>query len=112
MCVCVCVCVCAVYTQVAMQRAKVVVRSVIVSGENHLRLVKVKDMQTEIADQEAAYLDNTGTGIVYTFTCVCVFIPGWLADVQSLQLAGAGQLAGCSSLSALIKSVHMWRESC
>uniref|UniRef100_A0A671Z2U9 General transcription factor IIIC, polypeptide 3 n=1 Tax=Sparus aurata TaxID=8175 RepID=A0A671Z2U9_SPAAU len=46
--------------KVAMQRAKVVVRSVIVSGENHLRLVKVKDMQTEIADQEAAYLDNTG----------------------------------------------------
>ncbi|XP_036947633.1 general transcription factor 3C polypeptide 3 isoform X1 [Acanthopagrus latus] len=46
--------------KVAMQRAKVCVRSVIVSGENHLRLVKVKDMQTEIDDQEAAYLDNTG----------------------------------------------------
>ena len=67
-----------------MQRAKVCVRSVIVSGENHLRLVKVKDMQTEIDDQEAAYLDNTGTHIIYIYTftcvcvCVCVFIPGWL----------------------------------
>ncbi|XP_071320675.1 general transcription factor 3C polypeptide 3 isoform X2 [Trachinotus anak] len=46
--------------KVAMQRAKVCVRSVIVSGENHLRLVKVKDMLPEIADHEAAYLDNTG----------------------------------------------------
>ncbi|XP_044044317.1 general transcription factor 3C polypeptide 3 [Siniperca chuatsi] len=46
--------------KVAMQRAKVCVRSVTVSGENHLRLVKVKDMLPEIADHEAAYLDNTG----------------------------------------------------
>ncbi|XP_067439330.1 general transcription factor 3C polypeptide 3 [Thunnus thynnus] len=46
--------------KVAMQRAKVCVRSVSVSGENHLRLVKAKDMLPEIADQEAAYLDNTG----------------------------------------------------
>lgn len=46
--------------QVAMQRAKVCVRSVTVSGENHLRLVKVKELQQEIADHEAAYLDNTG----------------------------------------------------
>lgn len=44
-----------------MQRAKVCVRSVIVLGENHLRLVKVKELQPEIADHEAAYLDNTGT---------------------------------------------------
>lgn len=43
-----------------MQRAKVCVRSVTVSGENHLRLVKVKELQPEIADHEAAYLDNTG----------------------------------------------------
>lgn len=44
-----------------MQRAKVCVRSVIVSGESHLRLVKVKELEPEIADHEAAYLDNTGT---------------------------------------------------
>lgn len=43
-----------------MQRAKVCVRSVTVSNENHLRLVKVKEVQPEIADHEAAYLDNTG----------------------------------------------------
>uniref|UniRef100_A0A8D0DHU7 General transcription factor IIIC, polypeptide 3 n=1 Tax=Sander lucioperca TaxID=283035 RepID=A0A8D0DHU7_SANLU len=46
--------------KVAMQRAKVCVRSVTVSGENHLRLGKAKDMLPEIADHEAAYLDNTG----------------------------------------------------
>uniref|UniRef100_A0A3B4Y0J7 General transcription factor IIIC, polypeptide 3 n=1 Tax=Seriola lalandi dorsalis TaxID=1841481 RepID=A0A3B4Y0J7_SERLL len=51
--------------KVAMQRATVCVRSVTVSGENHLRLVKVKDMLPEIADHEAAYLDNTG---------MCVFV--------------------------------------
>lgn len=49
-----------------MQRAKVCVRSVIVLGESHLRLVKVKELQPEIADHEAAYLDNTGT--IY---CTC-----------------------------------------
>lgn len=43
-----------------MQRANVCVRLITVSGESHLRLVKVKDMQPEIADHEAAYLDNTG----------------------------------------------------
>lgn len=43
-----------------MQRAKVCVSSVNVSGENHLRLVKVEDMLPEIADHETAYLDNTG----------------------------------------------------
>lgn len=65
---CVCVCV----SQVAMQRAKVCVRSVTVSGESHLRLVKVRDMQSEIADHEAAYLDNTGM-------CVCVLsVHCWL----------------------------------
>lgn len=46
--------------KVAMQRAKVCVSSVNVSGENHLRLVKVEDMLPEIADHETAYLDNTG----------------------------------------------------
>ncbi|XP_038572101.1 general transcription factor 3C polypeptide 3 [Micropterus salmoides] len=46
--------------KVAMQRAKVCVRSATVSGVNHLRLVKAKDMLPEIADHEAAYLDNTG----------------------------------------------------
>ncbi|XP_041835143.1 general transcription factor 3C polypeptide 3 [Melanotaenia boesemani] len=46
--------------KVAMQRAKVCVRSVTMSGENHLRLVKVGDMMPEIADHETAYLDNTG----------------------------------------------------
>ncbi|XP_061641581.1 general transcription factor 3C polypeptide 3 isoform X2 [Phyllopteryx taeniolatus] len=45
--------------KVAMQRAKVCVRSVIMSGEKHLRLVKVENMLSEIADQEAAYLDIT-----------------------------------------------------
>uniref|UniRef100_A0A8C2XJX0 General transcription factor IIIC, polypeptide 3 n=1 Tax=Cyclopterus lumpus TaxID=8103 RepID=A0A8C2XJX0_CYCLU len=44
--------------KVAMQRAKVCVRSVTVSGKNHLRLVKA--ILPEIADHEAAYLDNTG----------------------------------------------------
>lgn len=43
-----------------MQRAKVCVRFVKMSGKNHLRLVKVKDKLPEIADHEAAYLDNTG----------------------------------------------------
>lgn len=42
-----------------MQRAKVRVCSSNVSGETHLKLVKVEDM-TEMANQEAAYLDNTG----------------------------------------------------
>ncbi|KAK2880249.1 general transcription factor 3C polypeptide 3 isoform X1 [Channa argus] len=46
--------------KVAMQRAKVCVSSVFVSGVKHLRLVKVKDLLPEIADHEAAYLDNTG----------------------------------------------------
>uniref|UniRef100_A0A3Q3G776 General transcription factor IIIC, polypeptide 3 n=1 Tax=Labrus bergylta TaxID=56723 RepID=A0A3Q3G776_9LABR len=46
--------------KVAMQRAKVCVRSVIMSGESHLRLVKVKDVVPEFDDHEAAYLDNTG----------------------------------------------------
>lgn len=49
-----------------MQRAKVCVRSVTVSGESHLRLVKVKELQPEIADHEAAYLDNTGTIYMHT----------------------------------------------
>ncbi|XP_054479864.1 general transcription factor 3C polypeptide 3 isoform X2 [Anoplopoma fimbria] len=44
--------------KVAMQRAKVCVRTVSMSGENHLRLVKA--ILPEIADHEAAYLDNTG----------------------------------------------------
>ncbi|XP_029922885.1 general transcription factor 3C polypeptide 3 [Myripristis murdjan] len=46
--------------KVAMQRAKVCARSVIMSGERHLNLVKVKDMQPDIADQEAAYQDISG----------------------------------------------------
>ncbi|XP_041638221.1 general transcription factor 3C polypeptide 3 [Cheilinus undulatus] len=46
--------------KVAMQRAKVCVRSVIVSGESHLRLVKVNNVVPEFDDHEAAYLDNTG----------------------------------------------------
>lgn len=45
-------------SQVAMQRAMVCVRSVTVSGKSHLRLVKAT--LPEIADHEAAYLDNTG----------------------------------------------------
>lgn len=44
--------------QVAMQRAKVCVRSVTLEGRSHLRLVKVQDLQPEIADHETAYLDN------------------------------------------------------
>ncbi|KAF7669991.1 hypothetical protein LDENG_00090390 [Lucifuga dentata] len=46
--------------KVAMQRAKVCVRTVSVSGQNHLRLVKVKEMALDVSDQEAAYRDNTG----------------------------------------------------
>lgn len=46
--------------KVSMQRAKVCVRFVNVSGKTHLRLVKVKDMLPEFADHETAYLDNTG----------------------------------------------------
>ncbi|XP_033471481.2 general transcription factor 3C polypeptide 3 [Epinephelus lanceolatus] len=46
--------------KVSMQRAKVCVRSVMASGKSHLRLVKAKDTLPEIADHEAAYLDNTG----------------------------------------------------
>uniref|UniRef100_A0A3Q0THR3 General transcription factor IIIC, polypeptide 3 n=1 Tax=Amphilophus citrinellus TaxID=61819 RepID=A0A3Q0THR3_AMPCI len=49
--------------KVAMQRAKVCVRSVSLSGENHLRLVKVEDLLPEIADHVTAYLDNTGMNI-------------------------------------------------
>lgn len=56
-----------------MQRAKVCVRSITASGESHLRLVKVKDLLPEIADQEAAYLDNTGV-------CVCVCRPPLFRD--------------------------------
>lgn len=41
-----------------MQRAKVCVRSVTLEGRSHLRLVKVQDLQPEIADHETAYLDN------------------------------------------------------
>ncbi|XP_056157326.1 general transcription factor 3C polypeptide 3 [Lampris incognitus] len=46
--------------KVAMHRAKVCARSLLVSGERHIRLVKVKDMQLEITDQEAAYQDISG----------------------------------------------------
>ncbi|KAF0046283.1 hypothetical protein F2P81_002812 [Scophthalmus maximus] len=46
--------------KVAMQRARVCVRSVTVSGKTHLRLVKVKDLLPENDDHVAAYLDNTG----------------------------------------------------
>ncbi|KAK2856729.1 hypothetical protein Q5P01_005464 [Channa striata] len=46
--------------KVAMQRARVCISSVSVSGEKHIRLVKVKDVLPDIADHEAAYLDNTG----------------------------------------------------
>ncbi|XP_037130336.1 general transcription factor 3C polypeptide 3 [Syngnathus acus] len=45
--------------KVAMQRAQVCVRSVNMSGENHLRLVKVGDMPSDIDDPEAAYLEIT-----------------------------------------------------
>uniref|UniRef100_A0A1A7X1H4 General transcription factor IIIC, polypeptide 3 n=1 Tax=Iconisemion striatum TaxID=60296 RepID=A0A1A7X1H4_9TELE len=45
--------------KVAMLRAKAVVRLAPVSGENHLRLMKVEDNLPEIADHETAYLDNT-----------------------------------------------------
>lgn len=46
--------------KVAMQRAKVAVRCVNMSGETHLRLVKAQVTQPDITDHEAAYLDNTG----------------------------------------------------
>uniref|UniRef100_A0A3Q2TMP9 General transcription factor IIIC, polypeptide 3 n=1 Tax=Fundulus heteroclitus TaxID=8078 RepID=A0A3Q2TMP9_FUNHE len=44
--------------KVAMQRAMVCVRSVTLGGQKHLRLVKVQDVQPEIADHESAYMDN------------------------------------------------------
>ncbi|KAM6945794.1 general transcription factor 3C polypeptide 3 [Aplochiton taeniatus] len=50
----------AMLLKVAMTRAKVCVRSVIVSGVKHLRLVKVKDHVSDIDDQEAAYQDISG----------------------------------------------------
>ncbi|CAL8289409.1 unnamed protein product [Lota lota] len=47
--------------KVAMTRSRVCVRSALVSGKRHLRLVKVKDMTTDdITDQEAAYQDISG----------------------------------------------------
>uniref|UniRef100_A0A8C6TJJ2 General transcription factor IIIC, polypeptide 3 n=1 Tax=Neogobius melanostomus TaxID=47308 RepID=A0A8C6TJJ2_9GOBI len=46
--------------KVAMQRARVAVRCVNVSGETHLRLVTAQSAEPEITDHEAAYLDNTG----------------------------------------------------
>ncbi|XP_060922922.1 general transcription factor 3C polypeptide 3 [Limanda limanda] len=52
--------------KVAMQRANVCVCSVTVSGESHLKLVKVKDVMPEIPDHVAAYLDNTGKTNVLT----------------------------------------------
>ncbi|CAL8307776.1 unnamed protein product [Merluccius merluccius] len=53
--------------KVAMTRACVCVRSVLVSGKRHLRLVKVKDMTTDdITDQEAAYQDISGKTSVLT----------------------------------------------
>ncbi|XP_051915141.1 general transcription factor 3C polypeptide 3 [Hippocampus zosterae] len=45
--------------KVAMQRANVCVRSVVTSGETHLRLVKVGNVLSDIDDQEAAYLEIT-----------------------------------------------------
>lgn len=48
------------FVQVAMQRAKVCVRWVSVSGETHMRLMKNLVAEPEIADHEAAYRDNTG----------------------------------------------------
>lgn len=54
-----------------MQRAKVCVRLVSLSGKNHLRLLKVKDMQPEIVDHEAAYRDNTGEDWVGGWVGVC-----------------------------------------
>ncbi|XP_076017992.1 general transcription factor 3C polypeptide 3 [Genypterus blacodes] len=52
--------------KVAMQRAKVCVRPVTVSGQSHLKLVKVKDLVLDVADQEAAYRDNTRNTNVLT----------------------------------------------
>ncbi|XP_069568963.1 general transcription factor 3C polypeptide 3 [Brachyistius frenatus] len=45
--------------KVAMQRAKVCVRSVTAAGETHLKLLKTEEVLPEIADHESAYLDNT-----------------------------------------------------
>lgn len=56
--------------QVAMQRAKVAVRCVNMSGETHLRLVKAQVTQPDITDHEAAYLDNTGVW----FFCFCFLL--------------------------------------
>lgn len=95
-----------------MQRAKVCARSVNVSGETHLRLAKVKDIQPEIDDHEAAYLDNTGMDI-HIYVCVCVC--GGLLLLGLMPVVGRSsteQLAGHCSLSALPNSCHMWRKRC
>lgn len=70
-----------VHAQVAMQRAKVCVRLVSVSGKTHMRLVKSKDAQPEIADHEAAYRDNTGEDACSRCT---------VERVHSLRLAAGG----------------------
>uniref|UniRef100_A0A8C4ZKA9 General transcription factor IIIC, polypeptide 3 n=1 Tax=Gadus morhua TaxID=8049 RepID=A0A8C4ZKA9_GADMO len=54
--------------KVAMTRSCVCVRSVMVAGKRHRRLVKVKDMTTDdVTDQEAAYQDISGE-------CVCTSV--------------------------------------
>ena len=59
-CPSVCVCVRRAH-QVAMTRSCVCVRSVMVGGKRHRRLVKVKDMTTDdVTVQEAAYQDISG----------------------------------------------------
>lgn len=54
-----------------MQRAKVCVRSVIISGETHLRLVQASDTVPEIDDHVAAYLDNTGGCGIFSSSVLC-----------------------------------------
>lgn len=97
------VCTCVCLLQVAMQRAKVCVRSVSMSGKSHMRLVKGKDAQPEIADHEAAYRDNTGEDVCVHSAQPTRRASGWQQEAPSCWLRHVLP-------SALINSRHMCGE--
>lgn len=83
-----------------MLRAKVCVRLVSMSGKSHMRLVKGKDAQPEIADHEAAYRDNTGEDVCVHFAPPTRRASGWQQEAPSCWLRHVLP-------SALINSRHM-----
>lgn len=95
--------VCVSLLQVAMQRAKVCVRLVSMSGKSHMRLVKGKDAQPEIADHEAAYRDNTGED-------ACVHSAQPTRRASGWQHEAPGCWLRLVLPSALINSRHMCEE--